>query len=94
MYAYKEDIKKRIPKELQEFPEFNMLVSLVDDNKIRNVFELKGYLDREMEEIRKFFKEHKEVTGTAGTVDTKRRAKAVRIDFLNKLKTLYLKHLI
>lgn len=78
----KESLKEKLPKNLKESPEFNVLISLISSEDIESAAELDAYLKKEAEKTRKWLDENK----TRGTISGERRKKVRWLEFLETVK--------
>lgn len=87
--AFKDELNKRLPKELKESPEFNILLSLVSKEDIGSPAELDAYLDSKIKKLREWLDKNK----TAGTISDERRKKTHGLEFFETIKREVMRYL-
>jgi len=78
------EIKKKVPKNLQNKVEFGNLLSLIGNNKIKTIKKLHEHLDSEIEACRIWLSKNKEIGG----INSIRREYTRKLGTLNKIKEI------
>ena len=89
--ALKETLNQKIPRDLQQTPEYNILLNLIKKEKITSVEGLRHYLAAE---IKKYKQCLKECNAAGSTTNRKRGKEAHTIEFLELIKQKIVPHLI
>lgn len=85
----KDTLRKKLPAEVKESPEFHTLLSIIEKEGINSIVGLGGHLDKKIKEAREWLDENK----TYGTISDKRREKVRELEFLETIKREVMKYL-
>ncbi len=81
----KDELKKKIPKKYQETPEFNILLKIIKQKKIKTSEKLKEYTNKQIAEDQNWLKS-REKMNKDGTMNRWLVQRAKRIDFYKTLR--------
>lgn len=85
----KDTLRKKLPAEVKESPEFHTLLSIIEEEGINSIVGLGEYLDKKIKEAREWLDENR----TSGTISDKRREKVRELEFLETIKREVMKYL-
>jgi len=85
----KDILRKKLPSDVKESPEFNVLLKLIEKKKISSIAGLGDYLESEIKKTRKWLAENR----VAGTISDERREKVRELEFLEIIKSKVMKYL-
>lgn len=88
--TFKEELRKKIPADIQATPEWTVFCALCKQEKIESVHALEHYLEREIASVKQEFAGEQK---TPSTLTRRRRSHAKQLDFLQLVRKKILPYL-